>query len=95
MKKSEFKYFIKENIKKIVREAKNEETETEEDLNIDTPSGEENIDISSETDSGDVAVEMDNALDAAIKVANSYGDPKLSTLLDNAKIYLARTLARK
>lgn len=93
MKKSEFKYFIKENIKKIVREAKDEETQ--EDINIDTPSDEENIDIESKPNIENTAVEMDNALDAAIKVSNSYGDPKLSTLLDNAKIYLARTLAKR
>jgi hypothetical protein len=93
MKKSEIKELIKEKYKSM---KPLDEKEEEEITDTDTFDTEEFSDTDTEipTTSSD-STAMEDALDAAIQSAIDYGDPKLSTLLDNAKIYLARSLARR
>lgn len=90
------KEVIKQHYKSGVLKEK-EDSEEELDINDEETDGveDDSVEGSEEVTSGGNSSEIENALNAALEAAASYGDPKLSTLLNNAKIYLARSLSKK
>jgi hypothetical protein len=90
--RDKLKEVIKNHYKsEILKEKKDEEVDISNDEEIEDNGMEGN----EEASSGGSSSEIENALNVALEAATAYGDPKLSTLLNNAKIYLARSLSKK